>query len=86
MTLAKVFNIAINDLLADEGAPEAVADGGMKSNFIYNKKNTSHIYELSSSEKILVGIFRSCSPEEQEQILANLKERCHKKMIENQQS
>ena len=74
MTLAKVFNIAINDLLADEGTPEAVADGGAKSNFIYKKKNTSHIYELSSKEKILVGIFRSCSPEKQEEILGNLKD------------
>lgn len=73
MTLAKVFNIAINDLLADEGTPETVADSGTKSNFIYSKKNTSHIYELSSNEKILVGVFRSCTPEQQQEILSYLK-------------
>nr|WP_319490147.1 helix-turn-helix domain-containing protein [uncultured Caproiciproducens sp.] len=74
MILAKVFNIAINDLLADEGTPEAVTDSGGKSNFIYSKKNTSHIYELSSNERVLVGIFRACDPEEQEKIINHLKD------------
>ncbi|WP_444660259.1 helix-turn-helix domain-containing protein [Caproiciproducens sp. R2] len=78
MTLAKVFNIAINDLLADEGTPETVADSGAKSNFIYSKKNTSHIYELSGNEKILVGVFRSCTVQEQEKILKYLKENIKK--------
>ncbi|MDF1495998.1 helix-turn-helix domain-containing protein [Caproiciproducens sp. CPB-2] len=78
MTLAKVFNIAINDLLADEGTPETVADSGAKFNFIYSKKNTSHIYELSSNEKILVGVFRSCTVQEQEKILKYLKENIKK--------
>ncbi len=72
--LAKVFNIPINDLLADEGTPETVADSGVTANFMHSKKNTSHIYELSSNEKILVGAFRACTAEQQEKILSHIKE------------
>jgi transcriptional regulator with XRE-family HTH domain len=79
MTLAKVFNIPINDMLADEGTPEAVADSGSKSNFLYSKKNTSHIYELSDNEKALVGAYRACNAEQQKDFLCYINE----KMLKN---
>ena len=74
VTLAKIFNIPINDMLADEGTPDAVADSVSKSNFTYNKKNTSHIYELSDEEKTLVGGFRACTPEQQKDLLLYMNE------------
>ncbi|HEX3039010.1 MAG TPA: helix-turn-helix domain-containing protein [Caproiciproducens sp.] len=72
ITLAKIFNIPINEMLADEEVPAAVADSSAPR-FYRNKKNTSHIYELSNKEKELVGTFRVCSPEVQERILNFLK-------------
>jgi len=72
ITLAKIFNIPINDLLADEGKPEAVADSGIKASFLLSKKNTSHIYELSSDERILVGAFRACNAKRREEILKHI--------------
>lgn len=71
--LSKVFNIPINELLADEDCPEGVADSGISQSFLQSKKNTSHIYELSNREKELVGFFRVCAPEDQDQILKNIK-------------
>jgi transcriptional regulator with XRE-family HTH domain len=79
ITLAKIFNIPINDLLADEGTPEVVADSGLKSSFLQSKKNTSHIYELSSNEKILVGAFRACSAEQRERIIDYINEKSPRK-------
>jgi transcriptional regulator with XRE-family HTH domain len=71
--LAKIFNISISELLADESGPSAVADSGVKSSYMRGKKNSSHIYELSSSEKELVGLFRACSEDQKEKLLATLK-------------
>lgn len=72
ITLAKIFNIPINEMLADEEVPANVADSNAPR-FYRNKKNTSHIYELSNKEKELVGSFRVCSPEAQERILEFVK-------------
>ena len=73
--LAKVFNIPINELLADESSsPQAMADSGTRLDYIHGKKNTSHIYELSDREKELVGIFRTCTEDQQNSILKALKE------------
>lgn len=74
LTLAKIFNISINELLADETSPHSVADEGIKMDYVRGKKNSSHIYELSSREKELVGIFRACSEEQKEQLLSSLKD------------
>lgn len=79
ITLAKIFNIQINDLLADEGTPEVVADSGLKASFLQSKKNTSHIYELSSDEKILVGAFRACNAEQRERIIDHINEKSPRK-------
>lgn len=74
MTLSKIFNIPINEMLADENVPEHVSDSGSLPRFIHSKKNTSHIYELSNNEKELVGIFRISAPDTQDKILAYLKD------------
>lgn len=73
LALAKIFNISISDLLADESAPYAVADKGAKTDYVHAKKNSSHIYELSPLEKELVGIFRTCSEEQKKEFLLLLK-------------
>ena len=75
ITLSKVFNIPINDMLADEGTPEAMADSGSKSNFSYSKKNTSHIYELSDNEKALDGAYRAFTVEQQKNPLTYINEK-----------
>lgn len=69
--LAKVFNISISELLADESELHSVADSGNKLNFIRGKKNSSHIYELSSYEKELVGLFRACSDDQKKKLLSS---------------
>lgn len=73
VTLAKVFNISISELLADESTPPHVADSG-KSDYIYGKKNSSHIYELSPQEKELVGFFRACPDDQKAKLLSDVKE------------
>ena len=73
LTLSKVFNISINELLADEATTKSVADGGQKMDFFRGKKNSSHIYELSGTEKELVGTFRTIAPEQQKKFLSLLK-------------
>jgi transcriptional regulator with XRE-family HTH domain len=82
MALAKVFNIPINNLLADEGSPDAVADSGAKSNFMHTKKNNSHIYELSDAEKALVGYFRVCNSDQQKLILTYIKDNILKNSLD----
>lgn len=82
ITLSKIFNIPLNDMLADEGTPEAVADSGLKMNFKYNKKNTSHIYELSDNEKALVGAFRTCTAEQQKEFSCYLNDSILKNNID----
>lgn len=73
LTLAKIFNISISELLADESGPYAVADSGKKTDYVRGKKNSSHIYELSSKEKELVGLYRACSDEQKQKFLSALK-------------
>lgn len=73
MTLAKIFNISISELLADESTPRGVADSGPKMDFFRGKKNSSRIYELSGQEKELVGIFRTCTEEQKKDLLSSLK-------------
>ncbi len=74
VTLAKVFNISISELLADESTPPHVADSGSKLDYIHGKKNSSHIYELSSQEKELVGFFRACPENQKAKLLSDVKE------------
>lgn len=71
--LARVFNISINELLADESTPSSVADSGSRSIYVHGKKNSSHIYELTTLEKELVGLFRACSDEQKVKLLSSLK-------------
>ena len=73
LTLSRIFNIPINEMLADEDFPEGVSDSCTTPSFLHGKKNTSHIYELSNREKELVGAFRVCTPEAQEAILTFVK-------------
>ncbi len=69
LTLSRIFNIPINEMLADEDFAEGVSDSVSTPSFLHGKKNTSHIYELSNREKELVGAFRVCTPEVQDKIL-----------------
>lgn len=72
VTLSKVFNIPINELLADESTPKSVAERGRIREYTAGKKNSSHIYELSEEEKELIGIYRVCSKEQQKAVLRYL--------------
>ena len=72
LTLAKIFNISISELLADESNPKMMKElsgSGIRMDYISRKKNISHIYELSSTEQELVGIFRTCSENQQKEII-----------------
>ena len=40
------------------------------------KDNSINIYDLSADERLLVGIFRSATPEEQEEILQSANDIC----------
>lgn len=80
LKLSRIFNIPINELLADENRPEGVSDSGSAPNFLQSRKNSSHIYELSNHEKELVGYFRFCTPEDQEKILDYVKNCLSKKI------
>lgn len=73
LKLSRIFNIPINEMLADEEVPEGVADSGVNPRFFQGKRNTSHIYELSNKEKDLVGAFRVCTMEDQDKILQYLR-------------
>jgi transcriptional regulator with XRE-family HTH domain len=68
MMLSKIFNIPINELLADESLPKSVADSA-PMDYVSGKKNSSRIFELSQDEKELVGAFRVCPPEVKKKIL-----------------
>ncbi|HCR43665.1 MAG TPA: transcriptional regulator [Ruminococcaceae bacterium] len=72
LTLAKIFNISISELLADESNPKMMKElsgSGIRMDYISGKKNISHIYELSGTEQELVGIFRTCSENQQKEII-----------------
>jgi transcriptional regulator with XRE-family HTH domain len=79
MTLAKIFNISLGELLADETKHAAIADSGAKNEFFEGKKNSSHIYELSRDEKELIGMFRSFPEEQQKKVLESLRSSSSKK-------
>ena len=51
MTLAKIFNISVAELLADETDIHNVADSA--TTFTPAKKNASHIYDLDRDEMSL---------------------------------
>lgn len=68
MMLSKIFNIPINELLADESLPKSVADSAAMD-YIQGKKNSSRIFELSQNEKELIGAFRVCPSEVQDELL-----------------
>lgn len=73
LKLSRIFNIPINEMLENETVPENVADSGAQNHYYHSKKNASHIYELSSKEKDLVGVFRVCTPKEQNAIMEFIK-------------
>ena len=64
--LAKIFNVSVSELLEEEKSGSFVADS---AKLPIQKKNTSHIYELSPEEITLIGYFRVLLPEEKEELL-----------------
>lgn len=72
MSLTTIFNISMDSLLADEISHKGLAQKKPAANYLFSKKNTSHIYELSGEEKELVGLFRICSKKQQAAILEHL--------------
>ena len=72
MSLTKIFNISIDNLLADETSQKNLAQKRPAANYLFSKKNTSHIYELSGEERNLVGLFRVCSKKQQAAVLERL--------------
>ena len=69
MVLAKIYSISLDELLADESEPKAIADRHFVTDYVQGKKNSSRIYDLSTCEKDMVGAYRTCSEEEQKKIL-----------------
>lgn len=67
--LSRIFNIPINEFLADEKAPQNFSDLNASADYVIGKKNSSHIFNLSPQEKELIGAFRTCTPEEQRALL-----------------
>ena len=82
MSLTKIFNISMDSLLGDEISQKSLAQKRSAENYLFSKKNTSHIYELSGEEKELVGLFRVCSKKQQSAIL----EKCSKMAAQTQNS
>lgn len=91
LLLSKIFNIPINELLADESLPRNVTDSGNGnvSDYVCGRKNSSRIFNLSAEEKELIGAFRTCTEEEQHAILGYamkaVKKRDKKNQAENQE-
>ena len=67
--LTKIYSISFDELLDDETEPKCVADHRFVRDYVRGNKNSSHIYDLSSAEKDLVGAYRTCSEEERRRIL-----------------
>ena len=63
--LAKIYNVSLMELLMDESEAGQLRDSSRSDSFDHIK----YIYDLSADERLLVGIFRSATPEEQEEIL-----------------
>lgn len=72
VSLAKIFNIPLNDLLSDEITHQSLAQPKFPANYLFSKKNSSHIYELSSEEKELVGFYRVCSEQQRKAVMEHL--------------
>lgn len=69
MVLTKIYNISFDEFLGDEAAPKAVSDRHFVKDYVRGNKNSSHIYDLSPTEKDLVGAYRTCSEDEQKEML-----------------
>ena len=67
--LAKIYNVSLMELLMDESEAGQLRDSSRSDSFDHIK----YIYDLSADERLLVGIFRSATPEEQEEILQRLR-------------
>lgn len=69
LLLSRMYNISLDELLEDEAAPKSVADRHFVKDYVRGNKNSSHIYDLSTQEKDLIGAYRACSEEERVEIL-----------------
>jgi len=69
LLLSRMYNISLDELLEDETAPKSVCDRRLVKDYVRGNKNSSHIYDLSSEEKDLIGAYRTCSDEEREKIM-----------------
>ena len=67
--LAKIYNVSLMELLMEAGQ---LRDSSRSDSFDHIK----YIYDLSADERLLVGIFRSATPEEQEEILQSANDIC----------
>ena len=67
--LAKIYNVSLMELLMDESEAGQLRDSSRSDSF-------DHIKDLSADERLLVGIFRSATPEEQEEILQSANDIC----------
>ena len=63
--LAKIYNVSLMELLMDESEAGQLRDSSRSDSFDHIK----YIYDLSADERLLVGIFRSATPEGQGEIL-----------------
>ena len=70
--LAKIYNVSLMELLMDESQAGQLRDSSRSDSFDHIK----YIYDLSADERLLVGIFRSATPEEQEEILQSANDIC----------
>lgn len=70
--LAKIYNVSLMELLTDESEAGQFHDSGRSESFDHIK----YIYDLSDDERLLVGVFRAASPEEQEKILQSANSIC----------
>lgn len=66
--LAKIYGVSLDELLGDESEPKSVSDRRLVTDYVRGRKNSSHIYDLSPAEKDLIGVYRTCSAEDQEEI------------------
>ena len=70
--LAKIYNVSLMELLMDESEAGQLRDSSRSDSFDHIK----YIYDLSADERLPVGIFRSATPEEQEEILQSANDIC----------
>ncbi len=70
MTLCKIFNVPASELLEEEKGQPVLSDAKRPT---LRKKNTSHIYDLTSDEIVLIGYYRAGSDEMKEDVLEYIK-------------